>query len=55
MAAEDTTFTTLNAAGENIIVPVPQGTEIELHVAGLHYNRKLFLGLNKCHVLTGTI
>ena len=38
-AAEDTTFTTTNFAGETVVVPVPKDTSITLHVAGLHYNR----------------
>ena len=40
-SAEDTTFTTYNAAGEKVIVPVPEGTIISLHIAGLHYNRTI--------------
>lgn len=37
-AAEDTTLSTVNAAGEKVIVPVPQGSDIGIHVAALHYN-----------------
>ncbi|KAJ3552189.1 hypothetical protein NM688_g4282 [Phlebia brevispora] len=37
-AAEDTTLVTKNAAGDNVIVPVPNGSEITIHVPGLHYN-----------------
>jgi hypothetical protein len=39
MAAEDTTLTVSNAEGGKTTFPVPSGTEIELHVPGLHYNR----------------
>ncbi|KAJ3552928.1 hypothetical protein NM688_g3893 [Phlebia brevispora] len=37
-AAEDTTLTTVNSAGEKVTVPIPAGSPISLHVAGLHYN-----------------
>ena len=36
----DTTFTTTNHAGEKMTIPVPKGSEIGLHVSGLHYNRQ---------------
>jgi len=39
MAAEDTTLTVSNADGGKTTFPVPAGTEIELHVSALHYNR----------------
>lgn len=39
VSAEDTTLVTQNSAGETIIVPVPQGAHITLHIAGMHYNR----------------
>lgn len=39
VSAEDTALTTQNSAGETVIVPIPQGTSITLHVAGVHYNR----------------
>ncbi|THG95398.1 hypothetical protein EW026_g6249 [Hermanssonia centrifuga] len=38
VSAEDTALTTQNSAGETVIVPIPQGTSITLHVAGVHYN-----------------
>ena len=38
-AAEDTSLTVLNADGGKTTFPIPAGTEIELHVPGLHYNR----------------
>ncbi|KAI0298659.1 cytochrome P450 [Multifurca ochricompacta] len=36
--AEDTTLTVTNADGGKTTFPVPSGTEINLHVPGLHYN-----------------
>ena len=39
MAAEDTTLTVNNAHGGKTTFPVPSGTEIYVHVPGLHYNR----------------
>jgi hypothetical protein len=41
VAAEDTTLIVSNAAGGRATFPVPSGTEIELDVGGLHYNRTL--------------
>jgi len=38
IAAEDTTLTVNNTYGEKTTFPVPSGTEVEIHVAGLHYN-----------------
>ena len=38
-AAEDTTLSTINAAGETVTVPVKAETRITIHVVGLHYNR----------------
>jgi cytochrome P450 len=38
VAAEDTTLTVSNAVGGRTTFPVALGTEIELNVAGLHYN-----------------
>jgi len=38
IAAEDTTLTVSNADGGRTTFSVPSGTEIELHVTGLHYN-----------------
>src|SRR5712691_5511135 len=40
VAAEDTTLTVSNAIGGRTTFPIPSGTEIEIDVAGLHYNRK---------------
>ncbi|CAL1699490.1 unnamed protein product [Somion occarium] len=37
-AAEDSSFVTTNAAGEKVVVPVPAGTGLSLHVSALHYN-----------------
>jgi len=38
IAAKDTTLTVNNADGGRTTFPVPAGTDIGLHVAGLHYN-----------------
>ncbi|PSR70452.1 hypothetical protein PHLCEN_2v13703 [Hermanssonia centrifuga] len=38
VAAEDTTLVTHNSAGEPVIVPVPQGTYLTLHLVGMHYH-----------------
>ncbi|TCD65732.1 hypothetical protein EIP91_002261 [Steccherinum ochraceum] len=40
VSAEDTTLATTNSAGEKIIVPIPAGASVNLHVVGLHYNPK---------------
>ena len=40
-AAEDTVLTVNNADGGKTTFPVPAGTEINFHVAALHYNRML--------------
>jgi hypothetical protein len=40
-AEQDTTLTVNNADGGKTTFPVPSGTEIELHVPGVHYNRTL--------------
>ncbi|EGN92845.1 hypothetical protein SERLA73DRAFT_163809 [Serpula lacrymans var. lacrymans S7.3] len=37
-SVEDATFVVPNAAGENTTVTVPQGSVMDLDVAGLHYN-----------------
>ena len=42
-AAEDTTLVTKNAAGDNVVVPIPAGASIGIHVPGLHYNREIAL------------
>ena len=39
IAAQDTSLTVSNANGGKTTFPVPSGTQVELHVAGLHYNR----------------
>ncbi|KAI9063783.1 cytochrome P450 [Trametes sanguinea] len=39
-SAEDTSFTTTNAAGETRTVPVPKGTFVTVHTPGLHSNPK---------------
>lgn len=41
IAAKDTTLTVSNADGGRTTFPVPSGTDIGIHVAGLHYNRML--------------
>src|SRR6266566_5653294 len=46
VASQDTTLTVSNVNGGKTTFPVPSGTQVELHVAGLHYNRTL-VGL--CH------
>lgn len=38
IAAEDTTLTVSNVDGRKTTFPIPSGTEVELHVAGLHHN-----------------
>ncbi|KAH9998670.1 cytochrome P450 [Russula vinacea] len=38
VSAQDTTLTVSNANGGKTTFPVPSGTAIDLHVAGLHYN-----------------
>jgi hypothetical protein len=41
IATQDTTLTVSNVNGGKVTFPVLSGTEIELHVPGLHYNRML--------------
>ena len=41
VAAQDTTLTVNNSNGGTTTFPVPSGTNIDLHVPGLHYNRTL--------------
>ena len=41
IAAQDTTLTVSNVDGGKTTFPVPSGTEINIHVPGLHYNRTL--------------
>ena len=40
-AAQDTTLTVSNVDGGKTTFPVPSGTDIDIHVAALHYNRTL--------------
>ncbi|PIL23515.1 cytochrome P450 [Ganoderma sinense ZZ0214-1] len=39
-SAEDTSFTTTNAAGEKRTIPVPKGTYVTVHTPGIHNNPK---------------
>ena len=39
ISTQDTTLTISDVDGGKTTFPVPSGTEIDLHVAGLHYNR----------------
>jgi hypothetical protein len=41
IAAEDTTLTVGNVDGGMTAFPVPSGTQIDIHVPGLHFNRTL--------------
>ena len=41
IATQDTTLTVNNADGGKTTFPVLSGTQIRLHIPGLHYNRKL--------------
>jgi hypothetical protein len=41
IAAQDMTLTVSKVDGGEITFPVPSGTEVELHVPGLHHNRTL--------------
>jgi hypothetical protein len=41
IAAQDTTLTVSNADGGKTTFPVPSGTEVDIHVPGLHHNRTL--------------
>jgi hypothetical protein len=41
VAAEDATLTVSNADGGKTTFPVRAGTQIRLHIPGLHYNRTL--------------
>ena len=38
-AAEDSTLMTQNSAGEKVAVAIPRGSNMAIHVSGLHYNR----------------
>jgi len=56
MAAEDTALTVNNAHGGRTTFPVSLGTEIYVHVPGLHYNRTTSgpLALSRGLVLMGS-
>ncbi len=41
VATQDITLTVSNIDGGKTTFPVPSGTEVDIHVAGLHYNRML--------------
>jgi len=41
VAAQDTTLTVSNRDGGMTTFPVPEGTNIDIHVPGLHHNRTL--------------
>ena len=41
VAAQDTSLTVSNVDGRKTTFPVPSGAEVDIHVAGLHYNRTL--------------
>ena len=41
IAAEDTTLTVNNADGGKTTFPILSGTEIKIHIPGIHYNRTL--------------
>ncbi|GLB37532.1 putative cytochrome P450 [Lyophyllum shimeji] len=37
-SAEDTSLATTDAQGNQVVVPIPKGADITIHVPGLHYN-----------------
>jgi len=39
MAAENTSLVATNSSGDQVVVPVPQGSEVFVVVTGVHYNR----------------
>jgi hypothetical protein len=41
VASEDATLTVSKADGGKMTFPVLSGTEIRIHIPGLHYNRRL--------------
>lgn len=45
---EDTSLVIGNQAGETTVLHVPAGTEINIDVTGLHYNRKSHLLQQTC-------
>ncbi|KAJ3520439.1 hypothetical protein NM688_g9161 [Phlebia brevispora] len=36
--AEDTSITVINVAGDKVTIPMPSGSNISMHMPGLHYN-----------------
>ncbi|KAF9524181.1 cytochrome P450 [Crepidotus variabilis] len=46
-AAEDTQLTTVNAEGKRLTIPVPRGTHITIHTAGLHFNPRYWTDPHK--------
>jgi hypothetical protein len=42
IAAEDNTLVVNKGAEDKLVIPVPKGTSVYLHVAALHYNRRVF-------------
>ena len=42
-SAEDTSLVIGNEAGEKTVLPIPAGSEVDISVVGLHYNRKSHL------------
>jgi hypothetical protein len=51
VVAQDTTLTVSNVNGGKTTFPVPSGTQVDLHVPGLHYNRTLVALCHGGHVL----
>ena len=51
VATQDTTLTVSGVNGGKTTIPVPSGTQVELHVAGLHYNRTLVALCHEVQVL----
>jgi hypothetical protein len=51
IATQDTSLTVSNFDGGKTTFPIPSGTEIDIHVAGLHYNRTLSGFLSSGRVL----
>ena len=41
VAAQDTSLTVNNVDGGKTTFPIPSGMGVDIHVAGLHYNRTL--------------
>jgi hypothetical protein len=51
LAAQDTTLTVSNVGGGKTTFPVPSGTEINLHVPGIHHNRAMSIFVSWLQVL----